>query len=348
MTASIPAATAYSASESPAFPCVGHSQPGETERPGHRHRHRHPPVLERQRRIAPETRVVLPLVLDLEPAAELLGQRMGVGQARRVPFAARHDVAAVVGVGDVQRQQPPNRQRSRREGSHQPSRPTFRLEPLEIQNHLDRAVVALAQVHHLSGRILGTAHRTGQVGDITHLAITPLAKRSSSGCAIQALRRAPARRTNRGRSRPRRSADWFPAAARAREVRRAVDDGDSPGLHRGQAAPLAVRTKSIELGRRAIEVEAARRDDDHIRTARRHFVPGRPPRLHPGMAEDLDAAGPFDDLGVPVPGRVGRIEPLEQENAGPSIRAGGAMRAVWRRLISAAVSSNCLTSRSAG
>ena len=49
---------------------------------------------------------------------------------------------------------PPNRQRSRRDGFHQPSRAAFAFEPIEIEDHLHRAVVALAQVHHPIGGIL--------------------------------------------------------------------------------------------------------------------------------------------------------------------------------------------------
>ena len=105
MTASIPAATAYSASESPAFPCVGTAS---RVRPSDRAIDTvmaMPAILERERRIAPESRVVLPLVLDLQPASQPFGQRMRIGQARRIALAQRRDVPAILGRVEVERQQ---------------------------------------------------------------------------------------------------------------------------------------------------------------------------------------------------------------------------------------------------
>ena len=84
------------------------------------------------------------------------------------PSPRDDDVAAIVGVVDIERQQTAEPPEVAPCGFHQPSRPAVPFEPVEIEDHLDRAVVALAQVHHPVGRVLGAADRTGQVRDITH------------------------------------------------------------------------------------------------------------------------------------------------------------------------------------
>ena len=105
MTASMPAATAYSASESPAFPWVGTAS---RVRPSDRAIETvmaMPRSLNDSVGLAPKPGVVLPLVLDLETAPQPIGQRMSIGQARRTALAQRDDVAAILGIVDVERQQ---------------------------------------------------------------------------------------------------------------------------------------------------------------------------------------------------------------------------------------------------
>ena len=57
-------------------PLGRHGQPREAQGPGHRDGHRHPPVLEREGRVRAEAGMMPALVLDLEPAADPLGQGM--------------------------------------------------------------------------------------------------------------------------------------------------------------------------------------------------------------------------------------------------------------------------------
>ncbi len=49
--------------------------------------------------------------------------------------------------------------------------PAFGLEPLQINHHLERAAIVLAQIHHRRCRIFSTTDAAGQMRDITHLAI---------------------------------------------------------------------------------------------------------------------------------------------------------------------------------
>ena len=53
-------------------------------------------------------------------------------------------------------------------GFHQPSAPAFGLEPLQVDHHLERPAIALAQVHDRLGRILRTTDAARQMRDITH------------------------------------------------------------------------------------------------------------------------------------------------------------------------------------
>ena len=63
---------------------------------------------------------------------------------------------------------PPNRQRSRRDGSHQPSRPRSARSRSRSRTIWTGPVVPLAEVHHPVGRVGRAAGRAGEVGDVSH------------------------------------------------------------------------------------------------------------------------------------------------------------------------------------
>ena len=109
-----------------------------------------------------------PLVLDLEPAAEPVGPGVGIGEAGRVPLAEGDDRAAVVGVGDVERQEaaePPEVAPGRVPAA---VAAPLGLEAVEVEDHLDGPAVDLAEVHHPVLGVGRAAGRAGQVGDETH------------------------------------------------------------------------------------------------------------------------------------------------------------------------------------
>ena len=56
-------------------------------------------------------------------------------------------VPAIVRVVDVERQEAAEPPEVAPGGFHQPSRPRSGLEPLEVEHHLDRPAVVLAEVH---------------------------------------------------------------------------------------------------------------------------------------------------------------------------------------------------------
>ena len=151
-------------------PLSRHRQPGQAERPSHRDRHGHAPILERQGRIGTEAGVGLPLVLDLETAPQSISQRMGVGQAGCTALAPSDDVPAIRGIVDVQRQEAAEPPQVAPRGFHQPSAPASALSRSRSMHHLHGPAVVLAQVHDRSGRILGATDVQDKMRDITHRA----------------------------------------------------------------------------------------------------------------------------------------------------------------------------------
>src|SRR5438876_647544 len=100
------------------------------------------------------------------------------------------------------------------------------------------------------------------------------------------------------------------AGPRAGSIRFAVEKLDAPVEQR---PGVAVRDQS-QLAARRLHVEAAQRDDHEI--GRQGAEP--PPRARhgpcAGNAGDVLAPGDLDQLGDPVPGDVGRVEPFQHQD----------------------------------
>ena len=73
----------------------------------------------------------------------------------------------------------------------------------------------------------------------------------------------------------------------------------------------------VRLLLRPRPVVAARRDDDDLRIGRRHVLPRHGVRARAGRTEGRFAAGELDHLGDPVPRRVRRVGPLEDDDPWP-------------------------------
>ncbi|MGH3084001.1 MAG: hypothetical protein ACRDNP_08070 [Gaiellaceae bacterium] len=69
----------------------------------------------------------------------------------------------------------------------------------------------------------------------------------------------------------------------------------------------------IGLPRRTRRVEAARSENDELRRALAHRLPGGRKRRLTGPPQDLLAARELDHLRYPVPGGERRVEPLGHE-----------------------------------
>ena len=94
----------------------------------------------------------------------------------------------------------------------------------------------------------------------------------------------------------------------------------------GVPSRCAERSRGTDLRERAVEIEPARREHDHVRLERGDVGPAHPVRGLAGHPGDVDASRGRDHVRNPVPGRVGRLEPLGDEDAGATSRPRRARR----------------------
>ena len=111
------------------------------------------------------------------------------------------------------------------------------------------------------------------------------------------------------------------ARAGAVDVLIAVDHGDAAGLRRAQVAPARMLAEQRGVGAGAVEVVAARRDDDHVGVGGRESIPLEAERLAARRADQRLAARQLDQLHRPVPGRHQRVRPLDHGDARSRPRA---------------------------
>jgi hypothetical protein len=100
--------------------------------------------------------------------------------------------------------------------------------------------------------------------------------------------------------------------ARSIEERVAVRKGDAAVSDGRQFGPAWQLLQDIEILERAIESEAARRDDEVIRICVGDLFPGHRHRVVSGFGKQRRAARGVDELRSPVPRREERIRPLQQ------------------------------------
>lgn len=80
------------------IPLSWHRQAIQAEDSGHRDRHRHASILERQGGVPPIARVGSPFILDFQSAAQAIGHWVRVDWTRRAPLAEADDVFAILGI----------------------------------------------------------------------------------------------------------------------------------------------------------------------------------------------------------------------------------------------------------
>src|SRR5690348_2169646 len=103
-----------------------------------------------------------------------------------------------------------------------------------------------------------------------------------------------------------------------REMAAGIDGEDVAGLRRRQLAPLRVGEQLTGLLRGALEVSAARRDDEDLGRPLAHCVPAHADGISALPAETVEPAGKLDHLRYPVPAAEQGIDPLEEEDASSS------------------------------
>jgi hypothetical protein len=88
---------------------------------------------------------------------------MGVGPARRATLAQRGHEPAIRAVVRIQRQEAAEPPEIAPTGGPPPVTAALRPQTLQVQHDLDRAPIALAQVHHPARRVFRTADRAGEM-----------------------------------------------------------------------------------------------------------------------------------------------------------------------------------------
>src|SRR2546426_491670 len=108
------------------------------------------------------------------------------------------------------------------------------------------------------------------------------------------------------------------AGPRAGSIRVAVEKLDAPVEQRPR---VAVRDQG-QLAARPLHVQAAQRDDHEIGRQGAELPPRARHGPRAGNAGDVLAPGDLDQRADPVPGDVGRVEPLQNQDPGYSVRTG--------------------------
>src|SRR5437588_7342610 len=105
------------------------------------------------------------------------------------------------------------------------------------------------------------------------------------------------------------------ARSRPREVVARVDRVHLPGLHRRQWLPARIAEQGASLLFRAVEVRAARRNDEYLGRPRDDVVPGDAYGIGAFASERVSAAGQLDHLRYPMAAAEHWLDPLQEKDA---------------------------------